>query len=268
MIRRILVALDASPGSLAAAEAAADIAVLLEAELRGLFVEDADLLRLVEHPLARELDLLTLSPRDAETDDVEGQLKVHARRAEETLGRLAKRAGIPYSFQVARGTVAGEILAAAGEADLVSLGRVGWTTRQKRDLGTTAKTLIAGRRGRVMLLERRVAVRAPVIVLHDGSEAGRDALRLAGQLASRGRGSLTVLLVGEDEEALRSEVADELGPETPARWLGRPRGPALALAVSCRQSGVVVVPVASRHLGQEHLQALLDAVACPVLAVS
>ncbi len=119
-----------------------------------------------------------------------------------------------------------------------------------------------------MLLERRVTVRPPVVVLFDGSEAGRDALQLAGQLASRGRGPVTVLLVGEDEEELRSEISEEVDAKTRIRWLGRPRAATLARAVSRHRSGVVIVPVASPHLGPEHLQALLDAVACPVLAVS
>jgi nucleotide-binding universal stress UspA family protein len=44
-IRRILVALDASPHSFAALEAAAHLAAHLEAELFGLYVEDENLLR-------------------------------------------------------------------------------------------------------------------------------------------------------------------------------------------------------------------------------
>ncbi|MBK7177644.1 MAG: universal stress protein [Chloroflexi bacterium] len=54
-IQRILVALDASPHSLAALEAAIDLAERLDAELQGLFVEDINLLRLAQLPFAREL---------------------------------------------------------------------------------------------------------------------------------------------------------------------------------------------------------------------
>ena len=55
VIRRILVALDASRHSLAALEAAAELAARLKAELVGLFVEDIDLLRLAGLPFAREI---------------------------------------------------------------------------------------------------------------------------------------------------------------------------------------------------------------------
>ena len=268
MIRRILVAMDASPDSLAAAEAAAEMAAVLKAELRGLFVEDADLLRLVESPLARELNLLTASSRGAETEEVEGQLRVHARKAREALGRSADRAGIRWSFEVARGSVAGEILAAAAEADLVSLGRIGWTMRHRRALGKTARALISRARGRVLLLERSVAVKPPIVVLYDASDAGRDALELAVHLASRRNDPLRVLLVGDDEERLRSEVAEKLGAEARIQWLSGGDAPAVAAAVGRQMGGVVIVPVASPNLGEEQLQALLDEVACPVLAVS
>jgi K+-sensing histidine kinase KdpD len=51
-IRRILVALDASPDSLAALKTAADLARRMEAELMGLFVEDIELLRMADSPYA------------------------------------------------------------------------------------------------------------------------------------------------------------------------------------------------------------------------
>ncbi len=267
MIRRILVALDASPDSMAAAEAAAEMAALLSAELRGLFVEDAELLRLVASPLARELDLLTASSRGAESEDVEGQLRVHARNAQEALERLAERAGIKSSFRVARGAVAQEIVAAAADADLVTLGRIGWTMRRRRDLGKTTRALISQRRGRVLLLERAVAVKPPIVALHVASDAGRDALDLAVHLASRRGEPLQLLLIGEDEPAQRAEVEGRLGPEARALWLGRPGPEALAHAVGRQMGGVVIVPIGP-DLGEEHLRTLLDKVACPILAVS
>lgn len=268
MIRRILVALDASPDSLAAAEAAAEMAALLEAELEGLFVEDSELLRLVSSPLARELDLFTSSSRGAETEAVEGQLRVHARKAREGFARAAERAGIRWSFRVARGPVASEILAAAADADLVSLGRIGWTVRHRRHLGTTARTLISGRRGRVLLLERKVAVQPPIVALYDGSDAGRDALDLAVHLAGRRGDPLRLLLVGEDQEALRADATGKLAADARILWLGRPEAGALAGAVQRQAGGVVIVPVAGEHLGEALLQAVLEQVFCPVLVVS
>ncbi len=268
MIRRILVALDASPDSLAAAEAAAEMAAVLSAELHGLFVEDAELLRLVESPLARELDFLTASTRGAESHAVEGQLKAHARRARETLNDLANRLGVKSSFQIARGAVAQEILAASEEADLVTLGRIGWTLRHRRDLGKTARALISQRRGRVLLLERSVAVKAPTVVLFDGSEAALDALELAVHLAGHRGDPLRVLLIGKTADVLSPDAADRLPAGTRTTFLGQPEPGALAQAVNRQMGGVIVVPVDRSELGEEYLRCLLDTVACPVLAVS
>ena len=58
-IRRILVALDASRHSLAALEAASELAEALKAELVGIFVEDVNLLYLAGLPFAREVRYLS-----------------------------------------------------------------------------------------------------------------------------------------------------------------------------------------------------------------
>ncbi len=190
-----------------------------------------------------------------------------ARKARADLRRLADRAGIESSFRVARGAVTGEILAAAAEADLVILGRIGWTVRRRRDLGKTARELISRGR-RVLLLERSAVVKPPIVVLYDGSDAGADALDLAAHLADRRGDQLQLLLVGADEGELRANAAGRGGPAAETRWLGRPGPKALARAVSRRRGGVVIVPVTGPGLGEEHLRTLLDNVACPVLAVS
>ena len=52
---RILVALDESEDHQRVLQSAAEVAARLKAELRGLFVEDVNLLRLAELPCAREV---------------------------------------------------------------------------------------------------------------------------------------------------------------------------------------------------------------------
>ena len=270
-IRRILVALDDSPGSLAAAEAAADLAALVEAELLGLFVEDAELLRLATSPLAREVDFLTASQHGLETLAVERQLRIHAGRARRALERIAGLAGIRWSFRVVRGTVAGEIVAAAEEADVVSLGRLGWSLRRKRLLGRTARELLSRRRGITLFSDRRVPVRGPVVVLYDGSAAGRRALALAVLIADRSEVALHVLVVGENHEELRREVAGSIDERAVDAWiegLGRPDPASMTGAVCRRTAGVVIVPLGRSPLGEEHVQRLLEEVMCPVLVVS
>jgi nucleotide-binding universal stress UspA family protein len=53
--QRILVALDASPASLAALDFATELAERHQAELLGIYVEDINLLRSAEIPFTREI---------------------------------------------------------------------------------------------------------------------------------------------------------------------------------------------------------------------
>ena len=77
MYRRILVALDASPHSLAALEAAAELAASLRAELIGLFVEDANLLRVAGFPFAREFGAYTAQAREIDAEHVARERAPH-----------------------------------------------------------------------------------------------------------------------------------------------------------------------------------------------
>ena len=105
-IRRVLVALDASPDSVAAAAAAVRVAAALDAELAGLFVEDHDLLRLGGSRLARQVASLTAGAERLGAEEMERQLRAQATRARRALSRLAAREGIACTFQVTRGRVA------------------------------------------------------------------------------------------------------------------------------------------------------------------
>jgi len=273
--RRILVAFDVSPGSVAAAEVAAELAALLRAELVGIYVEDAELLHLSASPLAREVDLLTASLCALEAPSVERQLRVQAGRARLQLERIAGRAGIPWSFRVARGAVAAELLSAAAEVDLVSVGRIGWTFRPRPHLGRTARALLCERRGLTLLLERRVPIRPPIVVLYDGSEAAARALEAGRELAVLAAGPLRVLLVGGDGDRLRGEVEERLGGAAPAgavpveiEALGAVDEAALPRVLRYRVGGVLVVPLGTPPLVAEELQRLLGELHCAVLAVS
>ncbi|NIV32483.1 MAG: universal stress protein, partial [Anaerolineae bacterium] len=121
-IRRILVALDASPHSLAALEAAVDLAARFEAELAGLFVEDENLLRLADLPFVSEIGVFTATRRRVDGGEMERQIRVQGRRVREIFTVRTRRAQVTWSFRVVRGTVLSEVLSAASEADVLVLG--------------------------------------------------------------------------------------------------------------------------------------------------
>ena len=121
-IRRILVALDASPHSQAALEAASELADVLKAELVGIFVEDVNLLRLAGLPFAREVGYPSGTDRPLDSPSMERELRIQAEQARQTLAGVAVRRQIRWSFRVVRGQVATELLTRSARGRPAGLG--------------------------------------------------------------------------------------------------------------------------------------------------
>lgn len=117
--RRIVVLLDAAAPGQAALEAAAARAAELEAELLAVFVQDVDLLHLAALPFAREIGFPSATRRELDARVMERKLNQIADEARRSIAEIAKRVPLQWSFQVARGTLSAQTLAAAAEADLV-----------------------------------------------------------------------------------------------------------------------------------------------------
>ena len=154
-IRRILVALDASPHSMAALEAAAELAAGLQAELLGVFVEDVNLLRLAGLPFAREVHAFSAIPRALDSQEIERELRAQAERARRALARAAEREQVRWTFRVVRGPVLEELLAASAQADLISLGKQGWSANMRRTMGSTAWEILSQATCHALLIQRR-----------------------------------------------------------------------------------------------------------------
>src|SRR5512138_1721264 len=102
--RRILVGADASPASLAAAAAAAELAARLGAELLGLFVEDEDLLRLAALPFAGVLRVPSGTHEPLDLPRAEAELRAVGAHAREALARAAGTR-LTFEFTLRRGLV-------------------------------------------------------------------------------------------------------------------------------------------------------------------
>jgi hypothetical protein len=120
-IQRIVVALEPAPRARTALAAAAASAARMEAELVGLFIEDVDLLHFAGLPFAREVGFPSAAWRSLDVGTMERSLRVLADEARRTMASIAERAPVRWSFRVARGSVTSELLAGAGEADLMLL---------------------------------------------------------------------------------------------------------------------------------------------------
>lgn len=219
LIRRILVATDASEDASAALEAAVELASALEAEIQGIFVEDERLLRAGRLPLCREVSLFSKEPRRLDNRDLERQLRAHARRVQGQLQQVAERSQVPWSFTTSRGEVASELRRAARDADLVALGATGRSFKEPP--GSTVDQLVEEAPTPVLVLRRSTRIGLGVHAMYDGTEAGRRAVALAAELSRREQPPLTVFLLAGDEDDAE-HMAKRVGS-----WLGergiRPR---------------------------------------------
>jgi nucleotide-binding universal stress UspA family protein len=273
LIRRILVALDASPHSLAALEAAVDLAARLRAELSGLFVEDVNLLRLAGSPLAQEVGFFSATRRRLDAQQIERQLRAQASRVRQALQAMAEPAEVQWSFRIARGVIASELLTAAAEVDLIILGRGGWSLTRRRRLGSTARAVLSEAPGLALILQHGAGLEMPVLVVYDGSPLAQKALAAAAALVEEEEGHLTVLILADGADAahrLQKQAAgwlQERGVEVRYRLLTKLSVPRLAHIVQLEGGGTLVLPARSPLLQDEALLTLLDEIEIPVLLV-
>lgn len=269
-IRRILVALDGSADSVAGLEAAADLAVLLRAELEGLFVEDLDLVHLPSLSFASEIDSLSGEIRPLVPEELERHLRQRAARARRNLEQVASRVQVRWSFRTVRGRVSAELLAA--EADLIALGTRGHSPR--RGTGSTAAEVLARARTPVLVLRRDSRLGRVVYVLHDGSPAAEQAVTTAAEIARRRGTPLTVLVARGDEprgrevaEGVRrrvQEIADG-GTEVRVEALPGTDPRDLADALRRRGCGLLVLPRGGDPTDRRNVTELIRRIHCPVL---
>ncbi len=271
VIRRILVALDASPHSRAALQAAVELAARLEAEVLGMFVEDINLLRLAELSLGGEVVVHSATRRELDARQLERELRAQAVLVRRALARMAQRARIQWDFRVVRGVVASELLNAASSMDLIILGRVGRSLVPGRRLGTTARAVLSGATCLALILQYGSRLGMPILVVYDDSPLGSRALSASIALAQKGR--LTVLILAGDRETaerLRERAERRLqgqGVQAEYRSLTSPAVPRLAESLQAEECGVLVLPAEGPLLRDAAVMALLEEIEIPVLLV-
>lgn len=185
--RRILVAIDASAASLDALAAAVALALRLGSELRGLFVEDEDLLRFAALPFAGIVRTPGGEREQLDPASAEVTLRAIGSRARDAFERAASDRGVIGTFQVARGRVVREVLAAAEGVDLVVLGAAGHGRPARGAVGETARAAAARAPASVLLLARGARLGGGVVAVDDGTAAGARVIAAARSIAPEGQ---------------------------------------------------------------------------------
>jgi nucleotide-binding universal stress UspA family protein len=255
-VRRIIMALDTASSVLPAIEAAAGLALGLNAELAGLFIEDERLLRFAGLPFAREFGFASARSRPLAPAAVERALRAQAEQLRRLLAEMAERLSIAWTLEVVRGEVPRSVLARAGAADLLVLGRseYAWPGEKRRADPAQRFPSLAAR---------------PVAVVFDGSATALRAL-LTGRTLAEVTGSELIVLVA----AAGAERFKELRQQAAQHLSGRP--PADYLYLHGCEPGVIIRTARSRSLGvllwpgciEDFTPGQLAELPCPVVVFS
>ncbi len=272
-IRRVTFALDASPSSLGALEAAARFARTVHAELEGLFVTDEDVMRWAALPGAREVGSFSSTIRRVDSAVVERRLRSHAEHARRTMELVAERHRVRATFRVLRGRVTDRLLEALAVTDVLVIGRSGWSPAGPRRLGSTARTLAAAARGRLLLVGAAGVAPGPIGVLVDSSPEGALALELATELAQGADERLEVFcLADRPEQCAEIEATVDRQLASPHRrlrvhWLA----PRLLASLGSRAQAVgtrlLLVPTGSASVPVAAFEAIVTDFADAILTV-
>jgi nucleotide-binding universal stress UspA family protein len=273
-IRRILIALDASPHSEAALNEAVQLAAHFEAELQGLFVEDINLLRSADLPMAREVQSFVMPARSMNRGRLRRQLRRQAERAEQLMHTAARRAEVKYSFDVVRGRVTDTLLEAAADTDLITLGKASSDRSSRRKLGSTAREVLKNASQSVLVLREAARQDHPVMVYYDGTDTGESALKLAVALVRMGQPRPLVVLLPADDadeiQRLHDAVTERYSHTVPGLHvhpLTQVEAARLATVAHTKEQGLVVLPAGAPPLEDANLQEFLYNLDRPTLVV-
>lgn len=274
-VRRIVVALDSSTHSRAALAAAVELAARLHAEIEGLFVEDINLVNLAGLPFGNAVDMATGRAAPFDTGALEARMKAEIARARRALEDTARRARLRATFRIARGRLESEVVAAAGEADLLIVGAAGLDLEfgGRFKPGRVALAAAASAPRSVLLLRHGSSFRGRPLVAYDGTPAADKALDAAIALARTGGYAVRLLIAESDPDKARA-----LEAQASARFAAagasfvRQEGDSAALTDMCRivqetEADILVIAADDARLQGDGRTILLERVACPVLLV-
>ena len=192
--RTVLLATDVGSYSTPVVNLAVEIAASVDSKLQGLFVEDEELLALMQSPLTREISLLGAAAMPTGGERAQRMLRSVSRQFETTLAREAGALKIAWSYQYVRGRMQEVGLKAGLEVGITILSRTGLHRVENARAGGTRRVfMIADASPRqadalAVVLRRFAGAKVEITLVVD--EAGGAAALELGQclatLANRG----------------------------------------------------------------------------------
>jgi hypothetical protein len=207
--RRVVVAFDWGSENTGAVELVTALAERLRAELKAMFVEDIDLMRLAEHPHVFAFSTLSATGQQLAAEHLRRVLRSRLARSRAAIEAAAQRRQLKYAFEVRQGRLLAEALKAAESEDLVILswtagGRTASFGSGQAPPMVIAHALAEAHARSVLLLHPDAPAGGPLVLAYDGSAAADAALVAALEIADDDGGVIEVaLLSGRTAEVER-----------------------------------------------------------------
>jgi nucleotide-binding universal stress UspA family protein len=225
---QILVALDGSPAGLATLAAASQIAARQVWALTCLFVEDEGLLHLCDYSFVRAVSPLTAAVHELERQRMEQAFRRQAAQLEQAVASATRASGVPWRFQVVRGQVTRELLAAVVGSSPGK--RIGGTAQALLEQAGRP-VLLQGQRQRPAAGQSFIQQSEGATVISTGSAASHRAIQLAMELFD-GQVTVVTALPGLAPATLHRQIAGAAQLFLPlelAAWLDNAASPVIVV---------------------------------------
>ena len=272
-IKRILVALDASEANISILKAATQLAARFNAQVKALFVEDINLLRMAQLPIAREITTSARARRPLNLPNLEQQLRSQVQRLRRIVESTAQQSNLPVDFEVLRGHIATELCSAVQDMDLLVIGKNTQLQRYSEKLGSITSDMIIAARCNILLLRHGSTLEKPVAVLYTGSEASERALQVAIALAQDDEGQLQVFYPIADEKMIQdwqshvNAMTMSLGITPKHSQLSENTTAAIISALTRHKARVFLLNPEQALFSQKSIQQLISQCQTPLLLV-
>lgn len=256
---RIIVGLDTSLAARETLHLAVRLAASVDARLKGVFVEDENLLSLADLPFAREISF-SGEVRNIDPERMLRAIRAQAESARRALVRIASEAQVEWSFDIRRGRPLSALAENMMRDDTLVIRSSGVASRE---VGRAVRAATRDARADVLLVSGGAGLRGSL----SAPQSERQGVLAAAQNVAPGR-PVAAIDEGTSGGEASSAFAEMLAARTGAPFLrlsARGQSPA-DLAVAARRSGVGILVVNAGWLGDDDDAVSLSAAAgCPVL---
>ena len=186
---------------------AASLAKTLEVTLKGVFLEEEDLICAAELTISKDISRWSAKEKEISSNSVQQAFRYQARHQQRELKKIAEQQKIKYGFDVVRGERNSWIIDEIKRNGLLFVSHQNVIRNSCNNLNYSFlnKSVVT------------LTTKAPVKVVFSGSKASKRALKIAVQIAQLSNRPLTVLLESktfENELNLRKELNKYLEKQT------------------------------------------------------